>query len=88
VEEVAQRVCDIIEDINYEGSIVKSISFNSFIIKFFKSKKLQITFPIRCIDNVINKLPSRYTPMGNIKDSWDSLVKDSSKTFLDDDESN
>jgi dTDP-4-dehydrorhamnose reductase len=88
VEEVAQRVCNIIDDIDDKGSIVKSISFNSFIKKFFKPKKLQIAFPIGCINNLMNKLPSRYTPIGNIKDSWDSLVKDSSKTFLDNDDSN
>jgi hypothetical protein len=84
VEEVAQRVCDIIEGKDTNDNLAKRISFNLFIVKFLRDKNIRISLQSRYIEKIIDILPSRISIAVNIKDSWYSLKKDSSKTFFDD----
>jgi hypothetical protein len=85
VDELAQGICDIIEDKDLYRSLAKSVSFNLFIKKFTKPKNLQVSFQSNFIDKALNILPSQFTFIGNLKDSWKSLSRDSLQSFLDDD---
>lgn len=85
IDVVSDSILDIVEGHVPTKNIVEEISFNSFLIRFLSHKIIKITISIKIVDLILNLFYLLNKKINDINDSWKSISKDATMSYLNDD---